>query len=241
MNYVVSDYHGYECREFEFMGRSAKLVCPKVKPNGNWALKTEYFTAFPDTELELLSRGWHIAYNQNIHRWAEPEDLKRKAAFVEFISKEFSLSEKCVPVGMSCGGMYAVKLAAIIPEKIAGLYLDAPVINLLSCPCALGVAKISLYDEYFELTGRTISEMLSYRDHPFDKLPILLKNNLPIVLVAGDSDGVVPYCENGALVEKYYTENGGDIKVFIKPGCDHHPHGHEDPKVVADIIESFVR
>jgi hypothetical protein len=91
MNYVVTDYHGYECREFEFMGRSAKLVCPKVKPNGNWALKTEYFTAFPDTELELLSRGWHIAYNQNIHRWAEPEDLKRKAAFVEFISKETAL------------------------------------------------------------------------------------------------------------------------------------------------------
>ena len=54
--------------------------------------------------------------------------------------------------------MYAVKLAAIIPEKIAGLYLDAPVINLLSCPCALGVAKISLYDEFFELTGRTISK-----------------------------------------------------------------------------------
>lgn len=241
MNYTISDYFGYECREFEFMGRSAKLVCPKVKPNGNWALKTEYFTAFPDTELELLSRGWHIAYNQNIHRWAEPEDLKRKAAFVEFISKEFSLSEKCVPVGMSCGGMYAVKLAALIPEKIAGLYLDAPVINLLSCPCALGVAKISLYDEYFELTGRTISEMLSYRDHPFDKLPILLENNIPIVMVAGDSDGVVPYCENGALVEKYYTENSGDIKVFLKPGCDHHPHGHEDPKVVADIIDSFVR
>ena len=73
-----------------------------------------------------------------------------------------------------------------------------------------------IYDEYFELTGRTISEMLSYRDHPFDKLPILLKNNLPIVLVAGDSDGVVPYSENGVLVEKYYTENGGNIKVFIK-------------------------
>ena len=240
MNYKTSDYHGYECREFEIMGRMAKLVCPKVKANGKWALKTEYFDAFPDTELELLKRGWHIAYNENTTRWAEPEDLLRKADFVEFVSKEFALSEKCVPVGMSCGGMYAVKLTAIIPDKIAGLYLDAPVINLLSCPCALGVAKVSLYDEYFKLTGRTISEMLSYRDHPLDKLPILVENNIPIVLVAGDSDIVVPYSENGALVEKYYKEHGGNIKVFIKPGCDHHPHGYENPGVVCDIIESFV-
>ncbi len=241
MNFTVSDYHGFKCLDFEFMGRGAKLVCPNGNSNGNWALKTEYFDAFPDTQLELLSRGWHIAYNENMHRWAEPEDLSRKSAFVEFVSKEFSLSEKCVPIGMSCGGLYAVKLAAIIPEKIAGLYLDAPVINLLSCPCTLGVAKISLYDEYFELTGRTISEMLSYRDHPFDKLPTLLKNNIPIVLVAGDSDSVVPYSENGILVEKYYKENGGDIKVFIKPGCEHHPHGLENFEAIADIIEGFVK
>lgn len=240
MNYTVSDYYGYKCLNFEFMGKGAKLVCPNTAPNGNWALKTEYFDAFPDTQLELLARGWHIAYNENINRWAEPLDLERKADFVEFVSEEFSLSERCVPIGMSCGGMYAVKLTALIPEKIAGLYLDAPVINLLSCPCALGVAKVSLYDEYFELTGRTISEMLSYRDHPFDKLPILLKNNIPILLVAGDSDGVVPYSENGILVEKYYKENGGNIKVFIKPGCDHHPHGLENYKMAADIIESFV-
>lgn len=240
MNYTVLDFHGFKCIEFEFLGKAAKLVCPKTLANGNWALKTEYFDAFPDTELELLSRGWHVAYNENINRWAQEEDLERKAAFVEFVSKEFNLSKKCVPVGMSCGGMYAVKLAAKIPDRIAGLYLDAPVINLLSCPCALGVAKVSLYDEYFSFTGRTISEMLSYRDHPFDKLPILLDFNIPILLVAGDSDGVVPYSENGVLVERYYREHGGNIQVFIKPGCDHHPHGLENCKIAADIIESFV-
>lgn len=241
MDYTVSDFHGYRCLDFEFLGKGAKLVCPNCEPNGNWALKTEYFDAFPETELELLARGWHIAYNENINRWAEDEDLFRKAEFVRFISLEFSLSEKCVPVGMSCGGMYAVKLTAICPDLVAGLYLDAPVINLLSCPCALGVAKISLYDEYFSYTGRTISDMLSYRDHPFDKLHILIENSIPIVLVAGDSDSVVPYSENGVLVERYYKEKGGNIKVFIKEGCDHHPHGLENVKIVADIIEGFVK
>ena len=83
--------------------------------------------------------------------------------------------------------------------------------------------------------------MLSYRDHPFDKLHILIENSIPIVLVAGDSDSVVPYSENGVLVERYYKEKGGNIKVFIKEGCDHHPHGLENVKIVADIIEGFVK
>ena len=65
----------------------------------------------------------------------------------------------------------------------------------------------------------------------------MLKNNIPILLVAGDSDGVVPYSENGILVEKYYKENGGNIQVFIKPGCDHHPHGLEDPTPIIEFVE----
>ena len=50
---------------------------------------------------------------------------------------------------------------------------------------------------------------------------------------------VVPYDENGALLEKYYKQCGLPIKVFIKEGVDHHPHGLADPSVVADIAETF--
>ena len=40
--------------------------------------------------------------------------------------------------------------------------------------------------------------MLSYREHPIDKMHIL----------AEYSDSVVPYDENGALHEKYYKQCG---------------------------------
>ena len=62
----------------------------------------------------------------------------RVRRFRDFLTAEFGLSEKCVPVGMSCGGLHAVKLAAAHPEMVSALYLDAPVINLLSCPFGLG-------------------------------------------------------------------------------------------------------
>lgn len=232
------EWAGFSGVEFEFLGLPAKVISPNCEPNGKWAIKTEYFDAFPDTEKELLNRGWHIAYNQNENRWAEPEDIRRKGEFIKFVSEEFGLDKKCAVVGMSCGGLYGARLACAYPELISVLYLDAPVLNLLSCPGALGLGTFS-YEEYFQATGRTISEMLSYREHPIDKMDILLKNNIPIVLVSGDSDKTVPYCENGAILEKYYRENGGTIEVHIKNGCDHHPHGLEDVSIVADFMEKF--
>lgn len=232
-------FEEYECEEFEFMGKTAKLVKPHGKANGKWALKTEYFGSFPTLEMELLERGYHIAFNENDNRWAEKSDIERKAEFIRYISKTYKLSAKCAIVGISCGGLYGVKLAACCPELISVLYLDAPVMNLLSFPAAFGIAKKSYFEEYHSFTGRTISELLSYREHPIDKMDILIKNNIPVILVAGDNDEAVPYCENGELLEKYYKENSGIIEVYVKSGCGHHPHGLEKPKIIADFIEKY--
>ena len=240
MDYVKFDYHGFEGLEFTFDGLPAKIVKPKVKPNGKWCYKTEYFNAFPSTEIEFLNRGYHIAYNENFTRWAPESDVNRKGEFIKFISKEFNLSKKCIPVGMSCGGMYAVKVASRFPELIEAMYIDAPVMNLLSCPCDLGVAKGGLYDEYYRVMKITKSELLSYRDNPIDVMHVLCEKDIPIVLVSGDSDTVVPFVENGALLEKFYKEKGGRIKVYIKSGADHHPHGLDDPNIIVNDIEEYI-
>ncbi len=241
MEYTPIQWQGFDGVAFDLQGAPAKVIKPHGKPNGKWALKTEYFGAFPNTELELLDRGWHIAFQKNDNRWAQEKDLARKVAFIPFVSRAFSLEPQCTLVGMSCGGMYAVLLAARCPELVDVLYLDAPVINLISCPCDMGIAESGLYEEFFRFTGKTKSDMLSYRNHPLDHIPTLLAHDLPVVLVAGDSDRTVPYIENGALVEQAYREHGGRIRVFLKEGCDHHPHGMENGAIVADVIEEFSR
>jgi len=131
------DYFGFEAYNFKFDGLNAKIIKPNVKPNGKWVYKTEYFTAFPETQNEFLNRGYHLAYNENFTRWAPDSDLVRKGEFIKYISKEFGLSEKCIPIGMSCGGLYACKTAAMFPELIDVLYLDAPVIRLGAKQCPL--------------------------------------------------------------------------------------------------------
>lgn len=235
-------WKGFSGVEFDFMGQVAMVIKPNCTPNGKWVFKTEYFEAFPDTQIEFLNRGWHLVFNKNDNRWAEDYDLDRKVKLCAFVCDTFGLDESFVPLGMSCGGLYAVKLAALIPEKIAALYLDAPVMNLLSCPFGFGnkTCPNVTEEEYIRFTGRTRVEMLSYREHPIDKMPILLENDIPVVLVAGDCDDVVPYEENGALLERFYKQNGGKICVHVKEGCNHHPHGLSDVTVAVNEIERFI-
>lgn len=241
MDTTAIKWNGFDGVSFTFEGNYAHVIKPNCKPNGKWALKTEYVDAFPNTEIELLNRGWHIAYNKNDNRWAENSDLLRKGNFIKYVSEHFSLDKKCTMIGMSCGGLYAVKTTALFPELVSMLYLDAPVLNLLSCPCTMGNAKEDLYPEYYEITGRTKSQMLSYRDHPIDKMDILLKHDIPVLLVCGDSDTTVPYIENGKVLKDYYESHGGKIKTFLKKDCGHHPHGLENYKLAVDIIEEFTK
>lgn len=237
-NYTETEWNGYKCLEFEFLQRKAILVCPEMACEGNkWLLKTEYFGAFPTFELEMLELGYHVAYIQNKTRWHDISDDDMKEAFCEFLQQKFDLHEKCLPVGMSCGGMHAVYFAAKYPDRIAGIYLDAPVLNLLSCPAGVGIAHDDMYEEFVRDTGLTKSDLINYRNHPIDCAGQLVNNQIPVFLVAGDSDSAVPYVENGKVLYDYYVQHGGDIVQVVKPRCGHHPHGLLDNTLLREFAE----
>ena len=233
-----SYWNGFRRIDFKFEDRDAILVFPEnPNENKNWLFKTEYFGAFPNFEIEMLKRGWHLAFVTNKTRWCLDEDLDIKARFTQFLHDEYGLYEKSVPVGMSCGGMFAVKFAARHPSCVSAIYIDAPVMNLLSCPADFGIGKSNMLAEFMNATGMTLSELITYREHPIDKMHLLLENKLPIMMVYGDSDEIVPYVENGAVLEKYYGEHGGNITCIGKAGCGHHPHGLEDPAPIIEFVE----
>lgn len=236
-------WNGFEITETEFEGKKAIIILPEIKKeNPSLVLKTEYFNAFPETEIKLLEEGFYLAYIENNNRWGTDEDIDRKARFISFVTQKYSLKEKCVPVGMSCGGIFAIKLGAKYPEKIACLYLDAPVVNYMSCPCGFGKGNSlrETNDEILEaLKLDSMARLLAYRDMPLDNLHKLAKNNIPAVIVAGDSDMTVPYDENGIFVEEIYKKNDIPCEVYIKKGCDHHPHGLENPEKIVEFIKKY--
>ncbi len=233
-----SIWHGFKRIDFKFEGREAILVFPsEASVNKNWLLKTEYFDAFPNFEIEMVKRGWHLAYIKNVTRWCLDEDLDLKKRFATYLSEEYGLYKKCVPVGMSCGGLIGSKFATKYPECVSALYLDAPVMNLLSCPGDFGKANGGMLPEFLNATGMNLSKLICYRESPIDKMDALLKNKIPIILVYGDSDDIVPYEENGAVLEEYYRKNGGVIVTIGKENCAHHPHGLKDNTPIIEFVE----
>ena len=235
-----SIWRGFRRIDFDFGGRNAIIVFPETpNENKNWLLKTVYFDAFPEFEIDMLNRGWHLVYLENESRWCTESDLDTKKDLVEYLHKEYGLYPKCVPVGMSCGGLMGVKFAGKYPECVSCLYLDAPTLNFLSCPAGLGASIHNFMDEFTQDLGLTVVDLLNYREHPIDKKDVLLKNNIPIIMVYGDCDEVVPYPENGAILEKYYRDNGGIVETIKKAGAGHHPHGLDDRTPIINFVEKY--
>lgn len=229
MKYAVELWNGFQMLKFELNGRKAVLVKPEHPCEGNkWLLKAEYFGAFPEFEIEMLKRGYFLAYISNRTRWHRTEDDTAKEQLCAFLSEEFGLCKKCMPVGLSCGGMHAIYFAAAHPERVAALYLDAPVTNLLSCPAGVGKGTSDMYEEFRSDTGMTVSDLINYRNHPIDKAVSIAESRIPVFIVAGDSDDTVPFDENGQVLYDVLLSHGADVQKIVKPGCNHHPHGLED-------------
>ena len=238
MDIKESIWNGFKRLDFEFNGRECILVCPKEVCEGKkWLYRTEYFGAYPDLELALIKKGYHLAYMQNASRLCPEIDTDMRSLFCEFLSSEFGLNAQCALVGYSCGGMQAVYFTAKYPQYVACVYLDAPVMNYLSWPFALGMGQDDCSQEFIDNMGMSLSELLNYRNHPIDKKEKLLKSGVPIILVSGDSDNTVPFCENGQLLYDYFKANGGNIELIIKAGGDHHPHALQDNTPIVEFIE----
>ncbi|MBR5543566.1 MAG: alpha/beta hydrolase [Oscillospiraceae bacterium] len=231
-------WNGFRFEKTTFEDRELWAVYPD-KPNGRWLLKTEYFGAFPNAEIELVKQGYHLFHISNKTRWHEWDDTDARARFAEFVHKEYGLAKKCVIVGMSCGGMQGIYFAAKYPQYVSCLYLDAPVVNLLSCPAGMGRATSWLMKEFVKMKKMDVIDLMGYREHPLDFVPQLVKNNIPTLLIAGDADFIVPYDENGKYVNDAYVKAGATIETIIKPDCGHHPHGLEDPTPIIEFVKKY--
>ena len=231
-------YADEQIQHFSFQGHNAIVVVPDVPANGRLLLKAEYFDAFPSFEEAMLARGYHICNIEHRNRWAPADEIECTAAFIRYVAETYRLNSRCVPVGMSCGGLLSARLAQTYPELVAALYLDAPVLNILSM---LGygdaTCELSIFLEMADAYGFDRSTAVNFRESPIDHMDILLRNKIPIILLYGNADTTVVYRENGAVLADYYRKHGGTIKVIGKSMCGHHPHGLKDPTPIIQFIE----
>jgi lysophospholipase L1-like esterase/pimeloyl-ACP methyl ester carboxylesterase len=236
---VISQWNGYNRLDFVSNGRPAILVSPKTPAPGRpWIWRTEFFDASPSVDIALLAKGWHVAYVNVSNLFGAPAALNAMDGFHAQLTKQNQLSNQPVLEGFSRGGLYAFNWAARNPAKVRALYVDAPVCDFKSWPAGKGkgIASLGEWSACLNAYGFAEEQALAYPLNPIDNLAPLAVAKIPIIAVAGDADKTVPVDENILVVETRYKKLGGQIKVILKPGADHHPHSLTDPTLLVDFL-----
>jgi pimeloyl-ACP methyl ester carboxylesterase len=230
-----SEWNGFERIDFTWAGRPCVLVLPKeAAPGKPWIWRTEFFGHQPQVDLALLGKGWHVAYMDARDLYGAPRAIALFNEFYAHLVIHAGLAKRVVLEGFSRGGLYALNFASTHPTRVAALYLDAPVVDLKSWPGRNRASKE--WAQMLEAYGLTEEKFATFRGNPVDKLDRIAAAKVPVILVAGDADEVVPYPENGGVLEKRFRAAGAPIEVILKPGVGHHPHSLTDPRPVVDFL-----
>jgi pimeloyl-ACP methyl ester carboxylesterase len=180
-------------------GRRCVVICPETPAAGNpWSWRGCYWDHQPQTEIELLKRGFHVAY---IQADASLKPDNHWDAWYDYLTTEHHLSKKPVFIGMSRGGEYEFTWATTHPDKVSAIYGDNPAAD----------------------------------DESLRRLPDLARNDVPILLVVGTIDPLLP--RFATTIENIYQQFGGRISIMLKEGAGHHPHSLNDPTPIANFLE----
>lgn len=227
-------WNGCERYDFKFKERDAIVVVPKQAALGNpWIWRPAFFDAFPSVDKALLEKGFHVAYYDVTHMYGSPRGIALGTDFYHYMTDSLNLSPKVTLEGFSRGGLYAINWAAKNTDKIACIYIDAPVCDVFSWP---GRKHPELWNGLLKEWDLTDAEMKHFKGNPIDNLAPIAAAHIPIISVCGDADKVVPFKENMDIIRSRYLALGGPVELIIKPGIDHHPHSLENPEPVVDFI-----
>ncbi len=237
-----SSWEGFVKKDFTIGGRESFIVCPeKPLPGNPWVWRTEFFGAFAQADLAMLKLGYHLAYHRVSNLYGCPQAVQWMREFRDAVVREFHLAERTVLFGFSRGGLYACNYAVAYPETVAALYLDAPVLDIRSWPGGRGAGcgGEREWAECLACYGLTEETAADFRENPLDRTEALAQAGIPVMLVAGGSDTVVPFEENGALFQERFRKAGGVLETIVKPNCGHHPHSLEDPSPIVAFLRRF--
>lgn len=224
----------YDMNRFEYKGKEVIIVMPQKPLEGKpWIWRPAFFGAFPSVDEALLAKGFYVVYYDLTNHYGSPKAVEMGTDFYNYMIEQYHFSPKVTLEGFSRGGLFVFNWADKNSDKVACIYVDAPVCNVFSWP---GRKDKELWTELLSEWQLTDSEMDHFEGNPIDNLDNIAESNVPVIAVCGDSDDTVPYEENMGIVYTRYKALGGKVEVILKKGVGHHPHSLHNPKPVVDFI-----
>jgi pimeloyl-ACP methyl ester carboxylesterase len=241
----VSRWNDFTRHDFQVDGANVIVIEPeKPSPGRPWAWRGEFFGAFPNADIELVKKGWHLIYMSVPNLFGSPKAVAHWEKLYDVLVKDHGLHAKPGLIGLSRGALYCMAWAAAHPDRTLAVYLDNGVCDFKSWPGGkpkgLGAGQGSAGEWQNVLKAydfKDDKEAIASKVNPVDNLTPLAKAKIPLLLVYGDSDKVVPHKENSEIVYDRYKTMGGPVERVVKEGQDHHPHGLKDPQPILEFFD----
>lgn len=164
----------------------------------------------------FMAKGISVAgINLGEVRGSPASSTKFTAFYNEMVKRGYS--KKPLLLGQSRGGLMMLAWAMRNPEKLAGLAGIYPVCSLISWP--LKNSKDAVLKDYGLTAEVLLADIKKY--NPQYNLTGLAERKVPLFMVHGTKDALVPYEDNTKLIKESYEALGGPISVKIIEGKGH--------------------
>jgi len=228
----VDLWYGFNRYKFEFEGRLAWVVVPDTPAgDGSWSWCTQWAEAFVPRvgTVELLKNGFHHAHIDIFNTKASPEGVAIMGRFHDWLVSR-GLSAKANLIGMSWGGYISLRYAGTFPERIAAIYLDAPVCNSAD-PGSEAADRVKAICECYNMS---VEELKTSSLNPLNNLQFIADHKIPLFIAVGEDDLLVKPVTNINLVEAELQRMQVEYKIIRREAWGHHPHGFDD---VSELLE----
>ncbi len=205
-------------------GRPAFVLHParanKAKPKP-WILYAPTLPAYPDKHekwmhKQFLAAGIAVAGIDVGESYGSPQGRKHFTALYREMTEKRGYAPKPCLLGRSRGGLWVSSWAIDHPEKVAGIAGIYPVFDLRTYP---GLATAA---PAFGMSPQELEASLA-KHNPIERIARLAEAHIPVFIIHGDEDTVVPLKENSAALVKRYQAAGvsSAIELVVVKGQGH--------------------
>lgn len=237
----TDSFHGFGGISFQLPQTAAqcRIFFPRGIAKGTpWILRARFFGHQPALDIALLERGFHLAYCDVSNLYGSQPAIDRYLELHSLL-EDAGLHKRAVLEGMSRGGLQIVNWATAYPSRVAAIYGDNPVLDIRSWPGGnSGKRSDADWRRCLKAYGLDETSAKNFKPVTVERLKPLVREGVPMMLVLGTEDKVVPAAENGNLLATRYMQASGQVEVWRKPGNGHHPHGL-DP--IAPLLRAILR
>ena len=178
-----------------------------------WIMYAPTLPAYPDSHEkwmheQFLAAGIAVAGIDAGEAYGSPNGQKLMSALYEELTEKRGFAKKPCLFGRSRGGLWASNWGIANPDKVAGIAGIYPVFDLRTYPCLAKAAPV-----YGMSTQELEARLADY--NPIARIDVLAKAKIPVCIIHGDEDKVVPLKDNSQALADQYKQAGAEDAVTL--------------------------